>query len=105
CATVLQYIRTGGGTQLQCLVARREECLLKDGANRSSMKGDGRVQQNRSPRLPSWAWIIIVPLVSWLALFVVLIFAGMVPLGAFGFLSGASSESTPIPDQSVHVLK
>ena len=69
------------------------------------MKGDGGGQQNRSPRLPSWAWIIIVPLVSWLALFVVLIFAGMVPLGTFGFLSGASSESTPIPDQPVRVLK
>ncbi len=63
---------------------------------------------NRSARLPSWAWILIVPLVSWLALFLVLVFAGVVPLGAFGFLRGASSSaptSTATPDQSAHVLK
>lgn len=70
------------------------------------MAGDEGKQQNRKTRLPSWAWIIIVPLVSWLALFLVLIIAGVVPLGPFGFLSGGSSSTpTATPNQSVHVLK
>src|SRR6266566_6312492 len=69
------------------------------------MNRENGEQPSRAARLPSWAWTIIVPLVAWLALFLVLVFAGMVPLGPFGFLSGASSAPTATPDQSVRVLK
>jgi len=57
-------------------------------------------------RLPAWIWIIIIPLISWLALLVGLALIGFLPVGLPGLASqGAGSTPTPGSDQAIIVLK
>lgn len=70
------------------------------------MERDANQRSRRAGWLPAWAWIIIIPLVTWLGLLVGLAMLGFLPRGMLGFPSSAdSSTPTPIPDQSVQVLK
>jgi WD40 repeat protein len=68
----------------------------------------GREANKPSPRparLPAWSWIIIIPLVSWLALFLGLGLIRAWPPGMLQFGSPGSSAATPSADSPIRVIK
>jgi WD40 repeat protein len=69
------------------------------------MAGEDKKQLLRPGRLPTWTWILIVPITSWLILFFVLVAVGFLPVGIFGFTNIVSSTPTPVPDPAVRVLR
>jgi WD40 repeat protein len=69
------------------------------------MARQDKQRQQRPARLPAWIWILVIPLVSWLALFLLLIAIGVLPLGLLGFTSLAIGTPTPIPEQAIRVLE
>jgi WD40 repeat protein len=69
------------------------------------MAREANQRPQRAARLPVWIWIVIIPLVSWLSLLIGLAMLGFLPFGMLGFLSPAGSTPTPVPDQSIRVLK